>query len=156
MITFSDYYRNKVQLCFEKHPFSNDPRHVWIICRYSEQWLLTEHRSRGLEFPGGKVEDGETPIEAAIREVNEETGGIVQSIVYLGQYKVEGKAETIIKNIYFAHIESLQRKDDYFETRGPVLLKKLPKQIKSDHRFSFIMKDGVLSYSLQRIKKLIL
>lgn len=25
-------------------------------------------------FPGGKIEDGETPREAAVREVNEETG----------------------------------------------------------------------------------
>lgn len=156
MSTFYDYYGNEVQLRFENHPFSNDPRHVWIICRYSDRWLLTEHIGRGLEFPGGKVEAGETPIEAAIREVNEETGGIVQSIVYIGQYKVAGKAETVIKNIYYADIQSIQKRADYFETNGPVLLKELPKQIKSDRRYSFIMKDDVLTNSLQQIKKLIL
>ena len=33
-----------------------------------DQWLLTHHLRRGLEFPGGKVELGETPEEAAVRE----------------------------------------------------------------------------------------
>ncbi len=156
MFTFFDYYGNQVQLSFANHPFSKNPKHVWSICRYKGQWLLTEHMGRGLEFPGGKVEKGESPVEAAIREVNEETGGIVQSIVYIGQYKVIGKAETVIKNIYFAQIQAMQKKDNYFETKGPVFLKTLPQNIKSDDRFSFIMKDDVLTNSLQQIKKLIL
>ena len=43
-------------------------KHVWVVCRYGDQWLLTHHLRRGLEFPGGKVELGETPEEAAVRE----------------------------------------------------------------------------------------
>jgi len=41
--TFKDFYRNTVQLSFEHEPFSNAPKHVWVICRYQHQWLLTQH-----------------------------------------------------------------------------------------------------------------
>ena len=73
MKTFYDYYQNPVKLSFEDHPFSKSPKHVWVICRYKNQWLLTRHKDRGLEFPGGKVEKGETDIDCIVREVYEET-----------------------------------------------------------------------------------
>lgn len=151
MISFQDVYHNKVTLSFEKNPFSSEPKHVWVICRYEGRWLLTRHSDRGLEFPGGKVEQGEIAEEAAVREVAEETGGIIASLEYIGQYKVIGKDKIIVKNIYFAEIESLQPRDDYMETYGPVLLDELPDHIGNDKRFSFIMKDKVLYYSMQKV-----
>ena len=80
MLTFLDYYQNEVKLSFLDHPFSASPKHVWVICSYQNKWLLTKHKERGYEFPGGKVEPGETPEEAAIREVKEETGGLVDNL----------------------------------------------------------------------------
>ncbi|WP_453994283.1 RNA deprotection pyrophosphohydrolase [Bacillus nitroreducens] len=154
MIVFHDIYKNEVNLSFTPDPFSTKPKHVWVICRYRDQWLLTDHSERGLEFPGGKVEKGETPEAAAIREVMEETGAEVQEIEYIGQYKVIGKGKTIIKNIYFAEISRLLDKTDYFETKGPVLLKEIPlNTIKSDRRYSFIMKDDVLPHSIDYVTK---
>ncbi|GMB09875.1 8-oxo-dGTP diphosphatase [Thermolongibacillus altinsuensis] len=153
MLTFYDYYGNRVRLSFTKNAFSSEPKHVFVICRYRNGWLLTEHRERGLEFPGGKMEEGETPEEAAIREVREETGGIVRELMYLGQYEVMGKTETIIKNIYVAYVDELIQQPSYFETNGPVYIEQLPQNIRSDDRFSFIMKDDVLTYSLLEMKK---
>jgi 8-oxo-dGTP diphosphatase len=153
MYRFIDYYHNEVQLSFENHPFSNKPKHVFVVCRFQDKWLLTKHSDRGYEFPGGKVEDNETAIEAAIREVKEETGGIVKSIEYIGQYKVMGKEKTIVKNIYYALINDLIEQDNYFETLGPVLLQEIPQTVKRDKQFSFIMKDDVLKRSLHEIKK---
>src|SRR5690625_1372341 len=95
---FTDFYHNKVQLSFEKEPFSKTPKHVWVISRYKDKWLLTNHRTRGLEFPGGKVEPGETAEQAAIREVMEETGGVVEELHYIAQYNVDGKSDQVIKN----------------------------------------------------------
>lgn len=153
MYRFIDYYHNEVVLSFEDHPFSKDPKHVWVVCRHKDKWLLTKHSDRGFEFPGGKVELNETALEAAVREVKEETGGVVDQIEYVGQYKVNGKEKVIIKNIYFATIDQLIEQDGYFETFGPVLLEKLPEGIQKDKRFSFIMKDDVLQRSVEEVKK---
>ena len=150
---FKDYYQNEVKLSFQEQPFSKTPKHVWIICKYKDQWLLTEHRSRGLEFPGGKVEEGETAEEAAIREVMEETGGVVKKLYYIAQYFVTGRSGTILKNVSFATIETLKAHPTYYETHGPVLLNEIPENIKEKNRFSFMMKDDVLSRCLRHVKK---
>lgn len=152
-LTFTDYYHNQVTLSFKDHPYSLFPKHVWVICQFEGQWLLTEHSRRGIEFPGGKVEEGETAKEAAVREVYEETGGVVSTIRYVGQYRVEGKGGTIIKNVYYADIDRLVSKEDYMETNGPVLLEQLPNNLNTNERYSFMMKDNVLPYSLEHLKK---
>ncbi|PAV27738.1 nucleoside triphosphatase YtkD [Virgibacillus profundi] len=152
MYIFRDYYNNEVKLSFEDHPFSNAPKHVWVICRYGNRWLLTKHKERGLEFPGGKVEIGETAKQAAIREVMEETGGSVEKIHYVGQYFVSGKTDTVIKNVYVAEIDELIQQETYYETKGPVLLESIPKNIKQNGLYSFIMKDGVLDHCMDYIK----
>lgn len=153
MYVFSDIYNNKVSLTFGDQPYSKNPKHVWVICRYRNMWLLTKHKNRGLEFPGGKVEHGEIASDAAIREVKEETGGIVSQLTYIGQYKVYGKGRTTIKNIYFAQIKDIVKQPTYFETEGPVLISIFPKNIRHDKLYSFIMKDEVLTYSLQYLKE---
>ncbi|RLL46467.1 nucleoside triphosphatase YtkD [Oceanobacillus piezotolerans] len=152
MKTFRDYYNNEVKLSFEDHPFSENPKHVLVICRFQNKWLLTKHKGRGLEFPGGKVEAGETAEQAAVREVMEETGGTVKELHYIGQYYVDGKSDYVIKNVYFANVEKLESQLTYYETDGPHLLDKIPKNIRYNNKFSFIMKDGVLEYCLGQIQ----
>lgn len=153
VITFEDFYNNSVQYSFSDHPFSKAPKHVWVICRFCSQWLLTEHPRRGWEFPGGKVEHGESAEEAARREVFEETGATVSSLAYIGQYKVEGKSGTIIKNVYFAMIDQIRVQENYHETNGPVFLFGMPNKIRDNKNYSFMMKDDVLYRSLEYISQ---
>lgn len=153
MYKFIDFYKNEVTLSFVDHPFSKSPKHVWIICKYQDKWLLTKHKERGLEFPGGKVEVGETAKQGAIREIKEETGGIIDQIHYVGQYFVAGKRDQVIKNVYFAEIKELKKQPTYFETDGPVLLMEIPQNVKHNKSFSFIMKDDVLFHSMQQINE---
>ena len=37
-------------------------------------WVMVNHRTRGWELPGGKINENESIKEAAIRELKEETG----------------------------------------------------------------------------------
>lgn len=153
MHTFKDFYKNEVTFSYKNHPFSKNPRHVLVLCTYKNQWLLTKHKERGLEFPGGNVEKNETAEQGAVREVYEETGGKIKKLYYIGQYFVKGKKEHIIKNVYYGVVEYLSEQDHYYETLGPVTLKELPKNIKTNPSFSFLMKDKVLVYSLKRVRE---
>ncbi len=76
---FLDVNGNDVKLVLgNEQPFTNKPDHVLVLTRHKSQWVLTDHQERGFEFPGGKIERDETVEDAAMREVREETGGIVK------------------------------------------------------------------------------
>ena len=54
-----------------------------------ERILLTRLRNRDWDIPGGYIDPGETPEEAAIREVWEETYARVEVIELLGTQEIE-------------------------------------------------------------------
>ncbi|MGH3294405.1 MAG: NUDIX hydrolase [Trebonia sp.] len=57
-----------------KGPMEPIAAEVWAFDESFTHVLLVRHRWRGWVPPGGKVEGGETPREAARREFREETG----------------------------------------------------------------------------------
>ncbi|WP_201716557.1 RNA deprotection pyrophosphohydrolase [Rossellomorea arthrocnemi] len=153
MEQFIDENGKRVELSFEKGRFQQESYHVLIICRYKREWLLTRHKMRGLEFPGGKREQRETLEEAAIRETFEETGGVIKEPLFIGEYKVYDRSP-FVKTIFFAEAEELIRKGDYLETEGSVLWNGDFSQIQEDPSFSFIMKDQVVELALKRLNEL--
>lgn len=76
-----------------------------------------------LEIPAGKLERGEDPYEAAMRELKEETGASCEKLVSLGElYPTPGYCDEIIR-LYLARDLSwgdMHLDDDEFLTVGRV------------------------------------
>ena len=48
--------------------------YVYVIAFRDDEFLMVRHARRSWEMPGGKVNAGESPEQAAVREFHEETG----------------------------------------------------------------------------------
>ena len=61
-----------------------------VICaRYQGKWIFCRHKfGETWELPGGHIEAGETALEAAHRELYEETGATEADITPVGIYKL--------------------------------------------------------------------
>ena len=73
----------------------NNNNQVLIAKRASHQ-----HQGEKWEFPGGKVETGETPQEALFRELKEELNIEVQSSEYLFEIKHRYKDRDVLLIVY--------------------------------------------------------
>lgn len=96
--------------------FSPEGLKLWVQKRDSSDKL------RGLlEFPGGKVEEGENPEQAAKREVLEETGVTIPEtkIVRFGQYQFPPL-------IIFVHL--FEDGEGFFSEEGYIELEELSRR----------------------------
>ena len=83
-----------------------------ILALYKGKWIFCMHKERTTwEHPSGCIEEGETPLEAAKRELYEETGAIDFDIEPLCDYYINGELNGIhyIGNgqVYFAIVHTL-------------------------------------------------
>ena len=92
------------------HPVTRTNPHfkyVVIISRYGDKWVFVRHRDRQTwEIPGGHIEAGESPDDAASRELKEETGAFEFDLVPVADYSVEIDAKITYGRLYFAEIKA--------------------------------------------------
>ena len=85
-----------------------DLRFVVVFSRYEGKLLLSRHRKRATwETQGGHIEAGETPLEAARRELFEESGARGKALVPLCDYRVGNEEEPSNGTVFFAEVEEL-------------------------------------------------
>lgn len=67
-----------------------------IVSKADGKWVLCRHRERDTyEVPGGHREPGETILETAKRELQEETGAQIFEIEPVCVYSVTGKTQVV-------------------------------------------------------------
>ena len=148
MISFDDLNGIQVKLSFEQDCFPIPSKHVLVVAKYKGKWLLTKHPKRGLEFPGGKVEIGESLVEAAIRETKEETNVGIVELEWLAEYMVMDYIP-FCKTVYVAKVGYINEEKTTFETEGAFWLS--AEEFASNNYLSFHMKDDGMKAILKKV-----
>jgi len=116
-----------------------EARHVLVVIKHEGKWLVTRHTIRGIEFPGGKAENGETIVDAAIRETIEETGVTVTDLVKFAEYVVVSNL-TFCKAVFTGKVSRIEENPQLFETEGALWL--TDEELANCDELSFHMKDA--------------
>ncbi|MFC7686746.1 NUDIX domain-containing protein [Ureibacillus sp. GCM10028918] len=149
MFTFIDENGLKCELSFNKAPAEKEIKHVLVFVLYEGKWLCTINKKRGVEFPGGKVEPGETLEEAAIREVYEETAVHITDLNWFAYYVVHD-TPVFSKAVFTGRVEKIDEFTQEHETLGITWL--TTEELVNHPSLSFYMKDEGMKKMLQVVK----
>ncbi len=92
----------------ELNEYIEDLKFVVILSKHNDKWVFVRHQDRTTwEFPGGHIEEGEIPDDAASRELKEESGAVNFNIKALFNYSVDKEGKRNFGRVYFADIEEM-------------------------------------------------
>ena len=138
MLIFNDVNGGRVELTFGRNRYGIPARHVLVVLKHNSKWLLTHHSIRGIEFPGGKAEEGESIEEAAIREMIEETGVTITNLTQFAEYVVQSDM-IFCKAVFTGEVAHIEDNPQLHETRGAVWMTN--EELDACDNLSFYMKD---------------
>ena len=85
-----------------------------IVSKDENGFVFVKHSKRDTwEIPGGHIEEGETPLIAAKRELKEETGANDFSIKEICDYSVEFDGTKTFGRLFYAEIKSFEEKLEF-------------------------------------------
>jgi len=79
--------------------------YVVICAQHNADWVVVRHKERKTwEIPGGHIEKNESPDDAAVRELHEETGAHEVKLAPVCDYSVEREDEPTFGRLYYATV----------------------------------------------------
>ncbi len=98
-----------------------------ISARYRGKWIFVRHNGRTTwEISGGHIEKDESPLDAAGRELMEETGALRFRLECAATYSVEEDGRTGYGRLYLADVTEIGSFTDRSEIAEVALLDSLP------------------------------
>lgn len=99
-----------IDVNFDQNDVDDDKlKFAVIMAQYNDKWIMARHKDRDTwEIPGGHIEQGEKPMEAASRELYEETGAKEYDLELVCVYSVsKNKGPESFGQLFYAKVYEL-------------------------------------------------